>query len=505
MAPVQAQAPDDTYSETDETPADIVPDDVEPPEAPGEGPSPRSSETDRRAWLTERLDRLLDRRRTLARTQVGIAIMDVRSGHMLYAKKAEQPFQIASVAKLVTTASALGLLGPEFRFTTSLHADAWDGSETIQGNLYLRSQGDPSLTTEVLLKMASDLRLLGITRIEGSLVVDDTYFDSDVLPPAFDQKDEDGSFRAPVSATALNFNTVVAQVQPGSGPGMPARVTVIPPSDYVEVVNNTVTVGRGRTSVVVKGIPGEDKLTLEVTGNVRFDAQPARHRRRIEHPHLYMTTALRGFLSRYGIKIAGEKIQQGTVPEGARFLVKHRSEALGTLVRDLNKFSNNFMAETLVKVMGAETGGKPGSFAKGLAAMARWLGTLGIDPGTYRIDNGSGLYDSNRFTPAQLVTLLSRTYNDFRISSDFVSALALSGADGTIAHRMSGGKSERFIRAKTGTLDNVSCLAGYASAPGQSPIAFAVLVNDIPSWRVGRSARRLQDDIAEVLVAYLSF
>jgi D-alanyl-D-alanine carboxypeptidase/D-alanyl-D-alanine-endopeptidase (penicillin-binding protein 4) len=223
--------------------------------------------------------------------------------------------------------------------------------------------------------------------------------------------------------------------------------------------------------------------------------------RRVAHPDLYAGYAFRELLARRGIKLTG-KVVRMPAPPGARALVTHYSAPLGVLVRDVNKRSNNFMAEQVLKTLGAETGGKPGTWQKGTDAVARFLDGLGIPAGQYKMTNGSGLYDSNRFSPAQLVGLLRTAYRDFRFAADFVGSLALAGADGTIGHRMEGGQAERFVRAKTGTLAGVSCLSGYAGAPGKMPLAFSILMNDLGEPATSE-ARRAQDAIAEALVIYL--
>jgi D-alanyl-D-alanine carboxypeptidase/D-alanyl-D-alanine-endopeptidase (penicillin-binding protein 4) len=162
------------------------------------------------------------------------------------------------------------------------------------------------------------------------------------------------------------------------------------------------------------------------------------------------------------------------------------------------------MAETILKTIGAESAGAPGTWANGVLAVRSWLVGLGLKDGSFRYDNGSGLYDSNRFTPLQIATILRQTYRDFRTSPDFVSALSLAGADGTLGHRMIGGAAERYVRAKTGTLKTVSALAGYAGSVGKTPLVFAILVNDIPDeWEAGRAARSLQDELAQAMVLYL--
>jgi len=170
------------------------------------------------------------------------------------------------------------------------------------------------------------------------------------------------------------------------------------------------------------------------------------------------------------------------------------------VVQDLNKRSNNFAAEQLLRTLGAEIGGHPGNWDKGLKAVARYLGGIGIKPGSYQMMNGSGLYDSNRFSASEIATILRAAAHDFRISAEFLASLAVAGTDGTIAHRMGSTLAERYVRAKTGTLANVSCLSGFAGSPGQTPLIFSILVNDIPG---PADARRAQDRAAEILVAYL--
>ena len=114
--------------------------------------------------------------------------------------------------------------------------------------------------------------------------------------------------------------------------------------------------------------------------------------------------------------------------------------------------------------------------------------------------NGSGLYDSNRFSAEQIVTVLRGAMRDFRIAAEFMSSLAIAGTDGTIGNRMGGTPAERFVRAKTGTLATASCLSGFAGSPGHAPLIFSILMNDVPG---AGEARRAQDRAAELLVAYI--
>lgn len=472
--------------------------------APLAGPPAGASPAERERWLQQKIDAAIAARPELGRARVGVSVIEVDTGRAIVQRAADEPFNVASNAKLVTTAVALSALGPEYRFKTSLLADGFDGRGTIAGDLILRGAGDPSFSSEHLWKLVADLKIAGVKRIDGSLVIDSTFFDGEKLPPAYGQKDEDAAFRAPVAAVSLNYNAVAVLVQPGDAAGQAARVSVQPASDYVVVVNEAVTIADGRTALRVGARGKGDRTEIRVTGTIRADAGAQLAKKRIEHPELFIGETLRAYLEAQGIRVARKPIATGATPGTARALATHYSEPVAVLVRELNKRSNNFIAEMLLKTVGAEVSGAPGTFAKGLAAARAWLGQVGLRDGTYRIENGSGLYDSNRFSPAQMTAILRHAYRDFRVASDFMAALALAGADGTIGHRMGGGPAERYVRAKTGTLKDVSCLSGYAGGTRGAPLAFAILVNALPDKpEAARAARALQDEIAQLLVLYL--
>lgn len=460
-------------------------------------------------WLNSRIDEVLATS-PLGRAKVGVSVLELESGRLLYARNDALALNPASNVKLITTAAALSLLGPEFRFKTVLYIDReWRSG---RANLYLRGYGDPTLQIEDLWRLCGELSARGIRSV-ADVVIDDTYFDEQRIGPGFDQKPEDAAFRAPQGAVSVNLNAVGVRVLPGGGDGAPARVLVDPPSPYFLVHNEARTVGRGRTSLVVESkeeegaAPGHERTVLRVRGVIKTSDGGQEFWKRIAHPDLYTGHSLRELLVRRGIKVSG-KVVRGAVPQTAVLLGTHYSAQLGVLVRDINKRSNNFMAEQVLKALGAEIGGKPGTWRKGLDAVARYMEGLGIPPSRYQMNNGSGLYDANRFAAAQLTAVLRAVSRDFRYAADFIGSLGVAGADGTIGHRMSGGLAERFIRAKTGTLLGVSCLSGYASAPAQSgqaargPLAFSILMNDLPEDG-GPTARQVQDAIGETLVLYL--
>jgi D-alanyl-D-alanine carboxypeptidase/D-alanyl-D-alanine-endopeptidase (penicillin-binding protein 4) len=451
-------------------------------------------------WLQAQIDDVL-KDPILSGARVGVAVVDVDTGKPLYTRNELGLFNPASNVKLFTTAAALALLGPEYRWKTVVYADGPIHGGELAGRLYLKGHGDPTLVVEDLWRLVANLWENGLRKVSGDLVIDDTFFDAVRVGPGFEQKQEDYPFRAPNGALSLNYTAVGVRVLPGKGDGAPPRVVIDPATPYFTIVNEARTVAVGRTAITVESKDAPDHTEIHVGGRINVHSAGVFQERRVTHPDLYTAWAFKELCARRGIKILG-LVTRGAVPPTARALSAHYSQALGVAVRDVNKHSNNFMAEQILKTLGAETGGAPGTWKKGLDAVAAFLDKLGIPAGAYKMINGSGLYDSDRFTPLQLVTLLRIAYKDFRFAADFVGSLGLAGADGTVGHRMEGGLAERYVRAKTGTLQGVSCLAGYAGAPGKLPLAFAIFMNGLNDNATMR-ARQAQDQIAEALVAYL--
>lgn len=460
--------------------------------------APRGSPAERRAWLRAQIDRVLADP-ALTHTKVGLDVVEVETGQVLYARNDGGLFNPASNTKLFTTAAALALLGPEYRWKTVVYADGPITSGELKGRLYLHGGGDPSLAVEDLWRLATALYAGGLRKVAGDLVADDTYFD-DLRAPGGSSPPEEQAFRAPNGALSLADNLVTIRVSPGESEAAAARVLFDPRTPYFTLVNDALTVSAGRTALEVTTRELPDHTEVRVSGRIRQDEASQLFHRRVAHPEIYTAQVFRALLARRGITVSGGVVRGG-LPPGARALEAHYSQPLGMLVRDVNKHANNFMAEQIMKTLGAETGGRPGTWQKGIDAVAGFLEQLGIHRNRYRLTNGSGLYQSNLFSPAQLTTVLRVAYKNFRFAADYVGSLALAGADGAMGHRLEGSLAERYVRAKTGTLDGVSCMAGYAAAPDQPPLAFAIFMNDLSQPAAPR-ARQAQDAILEALVAY---
>jgi serine-type D-Ala-D-Ala carboxypeptidase/endopeptidase (penicillin-binding protein 4) len=421
----------------------------------------------------------------LSASRSGIYVADVETGQTVFGKDEDVLLNPASNVKLVTTAAALSRLGPEYRFGTEFLVDAGgaDRGGAVK-TLYVRGRGDPSIVTERLWGMAGDLAHLGLRRA-GEIVVDDGFFDRERVGPGFDQEGGDRAYLAPAGALSLNFNTITVHAGPGEARGAKGRVELEPDCDHFDVENRTLTVaanGRRRVTVSAVALPnGRQRIVVE--GRIPLASRPQASWRRIDEPALYFGSALKRLLELRGVKVG--KVRAGAVPEGARLVHVSESDALAEIVRRLNKTSNNFVAEQLVKTLGAEARGAPGTWPKGVAAIEDFLADQGIARGAYVMKNGSGLNDTNRFSARQLVTLLRAMWARFPVAPEYVVSLPVAARDGTIRWRMEGTEAAGRLRAKTGTLENASSLSGYVQTAGGRMLAFAFLVNDFPGRASG--------------------
>lgn len=457
------------------------------------------------AALRARLEQLVEeapwgeRRRDELR--IGIEVLDLADGDVVYARNPDRPLNPASNAKLLVMAAALETLGPAFTIPTTLHG-VRDG-DAVAGDVVLRGRGDPTLTSEDLWELARETRAIGITRVRGGIRIDDSYFDDERLPYAYDsQPNEDAAFRAPVGATSIDANAVEVWIGPGADAGDPARFFAYP-EDFLETKLEARTVAGSGNALRMFAAPGPGDVTqVRIWGSIGVAAPWAAYARRIDDPVRFAGLALREALRAAGIAVEGSGISKGPVPEGATELARHESDPLHAWLWQLGKESSNFHAEQLLKILGAERKGPPGTAERGAEVVRETLEAWNVPTEGLVLRNGSGLFTADEVAPRTLTALLRAVYLDAEIRPEFLAALAVAGRDGTLRSRLAGPVVRGRVRAKTGTLAAVWALSGYALSPdGRSGYAFAVLVND--PCRRRDVARALQDDLAAALAADL--
>lgn len=442
-------------------------------ERPARADNPPAAKSAERASLQQAVDEL-DGWVKQHHGRLGAAVMDVDQGTLLAASGEHQALSPASNSKLLTAAAALTRLGPAYRYTTGLYGRLSNGAV---GDLVLRGHGDPSLDTDNLWGMCRSLVAMGLTRVRGSILVDQSRFDSQFVPPAFGQQpNEWASFRAPVSAVALDENAEILNVMPTSA-GHPARAWFDPPG-FVGVSGSVQTVDTGKGQDIRLTLhPGEhQRLDAVLGGRIAEGLPRLRFARRVDDPRLYPGYVLADILQRLGVKLSG-RVAEGGESEHSR-LVFHESKPLAVLMQHMCKDSDNFYAEMILKTLGAETAGAPAHSSDGAKAVRHYLRKIGALESTTKIINGSGLFDANRVSTFTLVHVLVAAYRDPAIRPEYVAELPVGGVDGTLHSRFRQYRSERMVRAKTGTLARSIALSGYVLGPrGRDAVAFSFIAN----------------------------
>jgi D-alanyl-D-alanine carboxypeptidase/D-alanyl-D-alanine-endopeptidase (penicillin-binding protein 4) len=458
-------------------------------------PSDPTTNTAEQLPLAARIDALIDKAK-LDDAGLGISVVDLETGEVLYERAADVPLNPASNAKLVTTAAALAKLGPEHRYSTQVFVEKdalADG--VVRGKLYLQGGGDPALVSGEIYELAGQIEAAGITKLDGTILVDSGRYADEGFPPGFDQKDEFASHRAPGGAMAVNYNTFEVHARPGKLVGEAPVLSSLPTVPGIELESKALTVAGNRNKLHVSSEQRNGKLVVTFHGEVGISNGPSSYRYPVSDPSRYAGELLLVALRQRGINVGKTTVDRGEVPRDAKLIATMRSEALSELCRAVNKWSNNFMAEQILRSLAPERGATADAALEQLRA---YTVEIGMPQDGLVLGNGSGLYANNLISARALTHLLAHVYDDFRYRYDFMASLAIMGADGTTRSRLRESEARGFLRVKTGTLDEVSALSGYAGARGRDPIAFSILINDLDRKQRAR-ARTLQDELAELL------
>lgn len=450
------------------------------------------------APLAEKIPELIEGSPAARAAFWGIDIVDLATGKTIFSRNAGHLFTPASNAKLFTASLALERLGPDFRFKTQVLSDAApDAAGVIHGTVRLVGGGDPNLSARVvpyrkgpasgnplvhLEDLADQVAAHGVTRIEGDIIGDDSWYVWEPFPEGWVIDDEHYEYGAPVSALTVNDNTLTVTVHAGLHPGDLASLTLAPPVEFYQIDN------RVRTAPS----KGEYKIHL--------DRQPANRQLRlwgaiaagsseplvlaVDDPAEYAASSLRIALENRGIVVTGgvsARHQFANEPmvsdPGDSFQLAHHESA--PLIDDLGitaKVSQNLHAELALRAVArARTG--IGSRQAGLDELKSFLQEIGVREDAYSFSDGSGLDRSDLVTPAAITKLLRHMFASGE-REPWIALLPVGGQDGSLSSRFVDGPALGRIHAKTGSLTHVAALSGYAQRPHGSWVAFSVLVNN---------------------------
>ncbi len=454
----------------------------------------------------------------LRNAQVGVLVRSLDNGRVLYEKNPDFALVPASNMKIVTATTALAKLGTGFRFTTTvLRTGAVDKNGTLNGDLYLKGSGDPSLSSERLMLMAQAVYNGGIKRVTGRIVGDASRFDDRTLGDGWQWDDEPFSYQPQVSGLNCDENVIRVEVTPGRAPGEPALVTVGGPqrvslgfekSRYVSIVSTVTTIPSGGASsgaVVFDRARGKNEL--RVSGSVVLGALPTAESLTIEDPARYAANRFADLLVGANVNLPGadrRRVEVGVTPPDAVAVTETNSDSLPGLLKYFLKNSDNLYGETLLKAVGAASAKNgQGTTSGGAQAAQDFLRDAGVPASGLSVADGSGLSRLNNVTPRLLAVLL--TYASQKFPSDaqaaFRDALPVGGVDGTLRGRFKGTPAEGRVQAKTGTLSGASSLSGYVTTNAGERLVFSILMNNYASGGRASEARAAQDAVVLALLS----
>ncbi|MEM9291411.1 MAG: D-alanyl-D-alanine carboxypeptidase/D-alanyl-D-alanine-endopeptidase [Acidobacteriota bacterium] len=433
---------------------------------------------------------------------LGVHIVDLSTTRTVYGFQADVPRILASNTKLLSSGAALELLGPAHSFETRIAVRGQVVEGRLDGDLAVVGGGDPNLSGRfhygdiyaVFRRWGEELRGQGIDRIGGDLYLINGQFQGDQIHPDWPRDQLTRWYEAPVDALSFNDNCVLVRVKPGRRPGDPVRVEVEPPLPIFEVESTGRTRGRGRGVIQIDRKWGTNTLT--VAGTLKVGASPVEKWVAVDDPVQYFGAALKAALGEVGVRLEGKVFRAPQLPSASwRLVTVHRSDLLTTL-EVVNKKSQNFYAESVLKHLGFHHCGE-GTWAGGLKAVEEVLTRAGIEPGTYQLADGSGMSRGNRLSPYQMTAFL--LYMDRHAYREaFLETLPESGeADTSWRRRLAQSPYRGSVWSKTGTLNGVSTLSGYVRGKSGRVYAFSLLMNGSrAAWR----SRRAQDNILRAII-----
>ncbi|WP_055696680.1 D-alanyl-D-alanine carboxypeptidase/D-alanyl-D-alanine endopeptidase [Streptomyces silaceus] len=466
--------------------------------------APAGADSDR-SGLPEAIDAVLGDPR-MEGGVASVVVADAASGDVLYQHRSSGRLMPASNTKLLTSAAAMELLGPDHRFTTDVLSDGKRQGSVLRGDLYLRGTGDPTTLAKDYDQLAAKIADSGVRKVSGRLVADDTRFDAKRIGDYWSGDDESAYYAAQISAlsvapdTDYDTGTVIVEVAPGAKAGDKPRVTVTPKTDYVDIDLRATTVAEGGTdAITVERQHG--KNTITVSGTVPVGGDTTKEWATVWEPTGYAAAVFRDALAAHGVKVSGPTRTGVATPKGARQLASHDSMPLKELMVPFMKLSNNMHAESLTKAMGYKATGRPGSWDDGIAAIGGYLKTADVDPGKIRQVDGSGLSRKDNVAAEQYIKLL-RSVKGEPWFADWYASLPVACAPGkfaggTLRTRMCGTPAALNVHAKTGTLTGASALSGYVKDKDGRELVFSIILNNY----MPASVKALEDAIVVTLAS----
>lgn len=411
-----------------------------------------------------------------------ISLRSMDSGKLVFEKAGDFGIKPASTLKLLTAASALEMLGEDYRFITEVYMDGKINGNVLEGDLYIKGGGDPTLQEENFISMANALKRLGVESVSGSLYGDDFNFIGSQLTPGISTHDETYYYASRTSALTMSpdddydAGTIIVKVIANTV-GKTPTIEVEPNFSGMEVLNQAKTVGATeKNTIEIYRQNNSNKIVI--TGNIPT-GKTKKEWISLYDPTLNTLYAIKNTFKENGIAFtSSSKVNRKLVPNHATLIYTKKSMPLEQVMIPFLKLSNNSIANILVKTMGYEVYGI-GSLEHGLQVMKDYSKRVGLQTNRWYFEDGSGMSHQNKVTANEMTNLL------YKLSSEpYYSVIYNSLPVGGHPDRLVGGSlRERFkstfqsnrVFAKTGHISGVYSLSGYLKAKSGKYYAFTIL------------------------------
>jgi len=426
-------------------------------------------------------------------------IYDPLTKDTIYSYNILDPKTPASNVKLFTTAAALNHLGPEFLLSTQILTDDINLLDSvINGNLVIKGFGNSVLADSTLDSLVNEIKILGIKRIEGNIIGDDSNFDEYYRRDDWIVGEAANVPLPPISALVVNRNQFKIIFDCSGNMGSTPVVSTDPSVNFIKIKNESVI--SDRDDIKITNSEGTDSsIIVTVKGKIKRSKAPKSYNVFAENPPLFAAFLLKAKLENAGIIVKGKALINQKLVQYYSLLTS--SIKLKELIKPINKNSDNFLAECLFKELGAFYSGSIGNSFYATQAVLKFCELNDIDTESISIVDGSGISRFNKLTIKSLVSLLEEVYFDDELFPYFLSSLAVSGVDGTLEDRMIETAAEFNFRGKTGTLNGVSSIAGYLSTKSNNDLIVVILMEF--NRKGANYYRKIQDKIISLCAEML--
>jgi len=440
---------------------------------------------------------------------VSFHIIDSENGTTLFDHNSGKNLVPASVMKLVTTAAAIELLGPDHTFTTAIgyngHLNRRSG--VLKGNIIVKGGGDPALGSQEFGdfyagfegKLAGEILKTGIRKIKGRVVTDDSYFDYQPVPGKWLWEDIGNYYGAGAYGVSVYDNTCRIHFRTSSG-GSDHSVTGIFPEEYRPELNDMLMVSGTTDEGYVYAAPYSAWGWM--AGSIPSGQEDFVLKASITDPPLVMAAIINKRLKDSGIKITGEpstvRYEPGSA-DGFTVISEIISPSLKEIIEVLNHESVNLYAEHLVKEIGKRFKNS-GSTDSGIVVIDEFLAGQGITTGALFMEDGSGLSPKNSVNARTMTDLLVYMKNESRHAEEFVNSLPAAAKEGTLRNHFRDPVFETRMRAKSGSMTRVRGYAGYLQSVSGKELVFCIIVNNF-TGRSGIIVRHIENILAETILS----